>query len=78
MIPLKPKRRSFPSGVFLPGVDLADFLEHEGDLRGVFDPVHAHFFDSLCPMDFIDEGPYPTKDHRSKRKGGSHAHSHSR
>lgn len=78
MLPLKPKHRSLPSNVFLPGVSLTDFWERGGDLCGVFDPVHAHFFDSLCPLDFIDEGPFPTTDRRSKRQGGSHSHRHSR
>lgn len=63
------KEKAVPSGVFLPGEDLADYLEHRGDLRAVFDRVHRHFFENLGATDLRREGQNKTGIRRS-RKGG--------
>ncbi|MBL8023042.1 MAG: hypothetical protein JNK54_01995 [Elusimicrobia bacterium] len=65
-------------GIFLPGVGLMDILEHGGGVRGVFDRVHTHFFETLCAPDSFHEGPFPARSQRTKGKGGSHAQGHSR
>lgn len=54
----KTKPRSMPSGVFLPGEDVAAYFNHHGDLGAVFDRVHAHFFDSFGR-------PRPSKRHQA-------------
>ena len=77
MTKTKPKTPAVPSGVFLPGVDLSDYLEQRGDLRAVFDRVHAYFFENPGAADPLHEVPPKTAPHHS-RKGGSHAQSHSR
>lgn len=67
----KVKEKAGPSGVFLPGEDLAEYLERRGDLRAVFDRVHRYFFENPGALDLRREG-HKTGIHRS-RKGGSHA-----
>ncbi len=67
----KTKTKPAPSGVFLPGVDMTDYLERRGDLRAVFDRVHAYFFDNPGAADPLHEVHHKTAVHRS-RKGGSH------
>lgn len=68
----KTKTKTVPSGVFLPGVDMTDYLEHRGDLRAVFDRVHAYFFENPGAMDPLHEVLHKAAGHRS-HKGGSHA-----
>lgn len=66
----KAKPPVVPSGVFLPGGGLTDYLEQRGDLRTVFDRVHSYFFDNPGASDPLHEVHHKTVDHRS-RKGGS-------
>lgn len=68
----KIKEKAVPSGIFLPGEDLSDYLEQRGDLRAVFDRVHHYFFENPGAPEFRHEGHRKTGTHRS-RKGGSHA-----
>lgn len=67
----KTKTKTVPSGVFLPGVNLTDYLEQRGDLRAVFDRVHAYFFENPGAVDPLHEVSHKTTVHRS-HKGGSH------
>lgn len=74
----KTKSKPVPSGVFLPGVDLSDYLEQRGDLRAVFDRVHSYFFENPGAVDPLHEHSHRTGIHRSRAKGGPHAQSHPR
>ncbi len=67
----KTKSKPVPSGVFLPGVDLKDYLEQRGDLRAVFDRVHAYFFENPGAADPLHEVHHKAAGHRT-RQGGSH------
>lgn len=61
----KTQTRPFPSGVFLPGDDVAAYFDRHGDMGAVFDRVHAHFFESLDLN--IPCMPYPPR----KRQTGT-------
>lgn len=74
----KTKTKSVPSGVFLPGVDMTNYLEHRGDLRTVFDRVHSYFFENPGALDPLHEHSHRPSGHRSHAKGGPHAQSHHR
>jgi hypothetical protein len=69
----KIKEKSVPSGVFLPGVDLTGYLEQRGDLRAVFDRVHAYFFENPGATDPLHE-VHPRPGNPRPRKGGTHPH----
>ncbi len=77
MTKTKVKAPAVPSGVFLPGTDLSDYLEQRGDLRALFDRVHTYFFENPGAPDPLHEVQPKTESHRLK-KGGPHAHSHAR
>jgi hypothetical protein len=64
----KTKAKSAPTGVFLPGVDLTEYLEHRGDLRTVFDRVHAYFFENPGATDPLHEVRHKPKVHRSHKR----------
>ncbi|MBL0057565.1 MAG: hypothetical protein IPP35_00170 [Elusimicrobia bacterium] len=78
MTKTKSRSPSIPSGVFMPGTNLTDYLEQRGDLRALFDRVHAHFFESLGVGGLADETPRRSSGTRSRSKGETHAQSHSR
>lgn len=63
----KTKTKSVPSGVFLPGVDMTNYLEHRGGLRAVFDRVHAYFFDNPGALDPLHEVHHKATGHRPRR-----------
>jgi hypothetical protein len=71
------KPRGIPSGVFLQGTDLSEYAQQRGDLRALFDRVHTYFFENPGVSDPLHEIRHTTAGHRS-RKGGPHAHGHSR
>jgi hypothetical protein len=78
MTKTKSRSPAGPSGVFLPGTNLTDYLEQRGDLRALFDRVHAHFFESLGVGGLGDESPRRPSGPRARSKGEPHAQSHPR